>query len=296
MQAAPHQRHHGQRSRGHLGPVSCGKPDPALDLSLLVVIPKNSEGVRISANYKKLNHISSLSQLPIPRVDQVLDPLGKGRVFSVFDLISSSHQNTTHKDTVHLTAFGTPTGLYNWLVMRQRSSTSLGWFIKVINEVIEGVAQVAVYLDDFIVLDYDSTARVKKIRALFEGRREPKLKLSHSKARLGATDVICLGHSITPAGIPTNAEAVSSLVKLPMPKNLKQAGALMGTVGYYRKFLPNLFKRIRPLTALLRKGYDFTPAMEVIVRQILPELAAPPALIFLDWDTVADGPRPYHVY
>ena len=40
--------------------------------SPLVVIPKKSGGVRITVNYKKLNQISKLSQLSIPRVDQVL--------------------------------------------------------------------------------------------------------------------------------------------------------------------------------------------------------------------------------
>ena len=47
----------------------------------LVVILKKSGGVRITVNYKKLNKISSLSQLPIPRVDQVLDSLGNGGCF-----------------------------------------------------------------------------------------------------------------------------------------------------------------------------------------------------------------------
>ena len=53
-----------------------------------MVIPKKSGGVRSTVNYKKLNKISSLSQLPIPRVEQVLDSLGKGRMFSLFDLVS----------------------------------------------------------------------------------------------------------------------------------------------------------------------------------------------------------------
>ena len=63
-------------------------------------------------NYKKLNQISKLSQLPMPRVDQVLDSLGSGRVFFLFDLGSSFHQIKANKDTVSLTAFCTPTGLY----------------------------------------------------------------------------------------------------------------------------------------------------------------------------------------
>ena len=49
--------------------------------SPLVVIPKKSGGVRIAVNYKKLNKISSLSQLPIPRVDQVLDSWARDGCF-----------------------------------------------------------------------------------------------------------------------------------------------------------------------------------------------------------------------
>ena len=59
--------------------------------SLLVVIPKNSGGVRITVSYKKLNQIINLSQLPIPHVDQVLDSFGSSRAFSSFDLASSFH-------------------------------------------------------------------------------------------------------------------------------------------------------------------------------------------------------------
>ena len=80
--------------------------------SPLVVIPKKSGGVWITVNYKNLNQICSLSQLPVPRVGQVLDSLGKGRVISLFDFASAFHQSTAHIDTVHLTAFYTPTGLH----------------------------------------------------------------------------------------------------------------------------------------------------------------------------------------
>ena len=37
--------------------------------SPMVVIPKNSIGVKITVNYKKLNQISKLSRQPIPRVE-----------------------------------------------------------------------------------------------------------------------------------------------------------------------------------------------------------------------------------
>ena len=53
--------------------------------SPLVVISKKFGGVRITVNYTNLNQIGKFSQLPISRVDQVLDSLGSGRVFSLFD-------------------------------------------------------------------------------------------------------------------------------------------------------------------------------------------------------------------
>ena len=78
----------------------------------MVVIPKKSGDNRIAVNYKKLNKLSILGELPIPRVDEVLDKLGTGRIFSLFDLVSSFHQRTVHKDTIPLTAFCTPTRLF----------------------------------------------------------------------------------------------------------------------------------------------------------------------------------------
>ena len=103
-----------------------------------MVIPKKSGGVRITVNYKNLNKISSLSQLPIPRVTQVLDSLDKARVFSFFDLVSSFHQIASHKDTVPQTTFCTPAGLYELLVFPQGRSASPRWFVNVINEVTKG--------------------------------------------------------------------------------------------------------------------------------------------------------------
>ena len=139
-------------------------------------------------------------------MDQVLDSLGSDQVFYLFDLVSSFHQITAHKDTVPRTAFCTPTGLYKWLVMPQGSSASPGWFVKVFNEVIKNLKQVAAYLDDVIVFDSDPVAYVRTIFSLFERLRKHNLKLSPSKARLGATDANFLGQSISPADLRPNAE------------------------------------------------------------------------------------------
>ena len=114
-------------------------------------------------------------------MDQVLGSLLPGRVFFLFDWLSSFHQITAHKDTVPLTAFCTLTGLYEWLVMPQGSSALSGWFVKVINEAIKDLKQVEAYLDDVIVFDLDPVAHARTIRSLFECLR--KYSLKHSPRR-----------------------------------------------------------------------------------------------------------------
>ena len=182
--------------------------------------------------------------------------------------------------------------------MIQDSSASPGWFVKVINKVIKDFQQVAPYLDGVVVFDSDPIVHVQTSRSLFERFRNHNLKLSPSKARLGATDVKFLGHSILPAGLHPNAETLSALINLAMLTDVTQVRALMGGITYYRNGLPDLSKKPRPINSLLQKEVKFavTPDMEKFVREIQAELATPPILVSRNWDAVADGSRPFHVY
>ena len=65
----------------------------------------------------------------------------------------------------------------------------------------------------------------------------------------------------------------------------------MGPVEYCRNFLPDMSERIPPFTAL----FVLVPAMELLVRQILAEIAFPPILVFPDSNVVADGSCPLRV-
>ena len=42
--------------------------------------------------------------------------------------------------------------------------------------------------------------------------------------------------------------------------------------------------------------FTFTPGMKRIVRELLAELAAPPILVFPDWDAVIDKSRPFRLH
>ena len=143
------------------------------------------------------------------------------------------------------------------------------------------------------MFDSDPPAHVTTIRALFERPRNHNLKSCPLKAWLGATDADVLGYSVSPSSVHSNAAKASALILMPTPRDLTQLRSLLGGLSYYRKFLQELSGRIRPITAVLKEGvkFSFTPTMEVIVRDMLTELATPPVLVFSDRDAVEDSPR-----
>ena len=130
--------------------------------------------------------------------------------------------------------------------MPQGSSAAPGWFVKVINEIIKDLANVAAYLDDVIVFDSDPPAHILTIAGLFKKLRKHNLKLSPSKAKIGATDADFLGHTISPAGIRPNVSKVAALTKMPMPSDLKQLWSLFGGLSYYRIFSADMAKELGP--------------------------------------------------
>lgn len=262
--------------------------------SPLVVIPKKDGSVRITVNYKRLNALIEVDGQPLPRVDGILDSLYKGKVFSIFDLCSAFHQIVADPDTVPLTAFCTPTQLFEVLRMPQGANASPGWFVKVINKVVHGLERIKAYLDDVICFDEDPLAHVLNMLVFFGRLRQYNLKLSPGKARIGATQANFLGHTISPAGVAPDSEKVRALAEMPSPATVKQLRSLLGGLSYYRKFLPNLSVKLRSLNALLKQGVKFayTNNMKVIVKALLAVLSSSPTLVFPDWDAVADRSRP----
>ncbi|CAB1099587.1 unnamed protein product [Ectocarpus sp. CCAP 1310/34] len=231
--------------------------------SPLIVIPKKDGSVRITVNYKRLNALVDLDGQPLPRVDGILDSLYTGKVFSIFDLNSAFHQIVCDEDTVPLTAFCTPTRLFEWLPMPQGANASPSWFVKVINRVMHALERVLAFLDDVICFDEEPLGHVLNMIGLLQRLRQYNLKLSPGKARVGATHANFLGHTISPTGVSPDGVKVRALTHMPPPPNVKQLRSLLGGLSYCRKFLKIPATKVRPLNSLLKQGvpFKYTPGM-----------------------------------
>ena len=216
----------------------------------------------------------------------------------VFDLFSGFTQLTIHPDTIPLTAFCTPSGLYKWLQMPQGTAGAPTWFVSVMRLITNCLDNIRMYVDDAIGSNDYPAAHEATLATFFARLRLHNLKLSPNKTRIGAARVDFLGHVISQDGVSLNDEKIAALARMPMPRDIKQFRSLLGGLSYYHKFLPNMVKRVRLITALFKKGatFSFTPPVEEVVRAPLAELVAPPILVFPDWDTVIKKSRPFRLH
>ena len=158
-----------------------------------------------------------------------------------------------HSDTIPLTAFCTPNGLYEWLRMPPGAAGAPAWFVSVMRLVTAGPDNILMYLDA-IGPDDCPLHHVATLATFFARLRLHKLKLSPDKSRIGAARVVFLGHVILADGVRLNDARVAALARMPMPTDIKQLRSLLGGLSYYRKFLPNMAYHIRPVTALLKRA------------------------------------------
>ena len=240
----------------------------------MAITPKKSGGIRLTINYKTLNNISILGQRPIYRVDETVDKLGSGRLLPLFDLVSSFHQITVHKDTISFTAFCTLTRIFEWLFVPQGNSAAPGWFVKVINEVIKGLVNVAAYLDDVIVLDPDPSAHVLTITGLFRqcGNTAPSSR-RRGRRSVPPTRIF----SVTPS--PPWVFGPTPVKSLPLRKcrclqTSRNYGPFVTVYPTTGNVWQTVDKRIWLITSLLKQGvkFVFTPSMKTIVRTLFKQL------------------------
>ena len=87
--------------------------------------------------------------------------------------------------------------------------------------------------------------------------REAGLKLKPSKCNFFRKEVKFLGHLVSAEGIRPDPGNVEKIVNWPVPKNVTGVRALLGMGNYYRRFIRDYSKKMRPLTELTKDNVPF---------------------------------------
>ena len=252
---------------------------------LVLVKKKDDPNPRMCVDYRQLNKIIKQNSFPLPRIDDILDKIGKSKYFSTLDLKSGYWQVLVDEKDIEKTAFVTQKGLYEFTRMPFGISTCPQIFSELMAAVLEGLEDVAIpYLDDVIVLGESVEEHMKNLEIVFDRLRKHGLKMKLKKCEFFRVEVSYLGFIVSADGIKPDPSKVSAIQEMAPPTCVKEVRGFVGVVSYYRRFMPKLSALASPLYDLTKKNarFKWTSDCQTAFEKIKELIAAVPILAYPD--------------
>ena len=260
----------------------------AWNAPLLLVPKKDSNEGRMVVDFRKLNDVTIKQVFPIPRMDEILDQLGRSRYFSTLDLESGYHQVEIEECDREKTGFSTSYAHYEFTRMPFGLAGAPMTFQRLMNHVLTGLQglECFVYLDDIVVYGGNLAEHEARLRKVLQRLRQHNLKVKSQKCNFLRREIVYLGHKCTPQGClpdPSKSECVTSY---PIPRNKKEIQSFLGLVNYYRKFIPGAAYIALPLNRLIRKDaiFNWSTECQEAFEKLKSAIASPPVLSYPDFD------------
>ncbi len=190
----------------------------------------------------------------LPRIDESFDSLAGSKYFTKLDLRAGYWQVGIKEEDKHKTAFSVgPLGFYECQAMPFGLTSAPATFQRLMERCMGemNLKECLVYLDDIIIFSKTFDDHIQHLEAAFKRLERNNLKLKGSKCEFFKTSVLYLGHIVSQAGVETDPAKTESLKKWPIPKNIKQVRKFLGFTGYYRRYVKDYARIMKPLNDLL---------------------------------------------
>jgi hypothetical protein len=223
----------------------------------------------------------------MPLIDELLDELAGAKIFSKLDLRAGYHQIRLRPEDEEKTAFKTHQGHYQFKVMPFGLCNALATFQCVMNSVLAPYLRrfMLVFMDDILVSSPSLTEHIEHLTEVLKLLREAQLVIKFSKCSFACDSLEYLGHIISAAGVATAPRKTRTMMDWPLPATVTESRGFLGLIGYYRKFVRNYVVIAKPLTDLLKKSFEWTPAATDAFQALKHAMMSTPVLVLLDFSS-----------
>lgn len=161
----------------------------------LLVLKKDGSD-RIVVDYRKLNAVTKKDVYPLPRIDDILDSLGKAKYFTTIDITNAYWHVPMHEDSTEKTAFITPFGLFEWVVMPNGLTNAPATYQRAMNFALRDLIGSCcfVYLHDIIITSNTFEEHLEHLGLVLTQIQNHQLFANPAKCNLAMTFVTLLGH------------------------------------------------------------------------------------------------------
>ena len=247
----------------------------------IVVVRKADGGWRLCTDFRRLNQVTVPDPYPLPRIEDLLDRLGKAKYLTKVDMSKGYHQVPLAREAIPLTGFVTPFGHFCWRYMPFGLRNAPATFSRLVSKLLHGCETFCVaYLDDLLIFSETWEDHVKHLEMIFGKVRDAGLTLKLSKCEFAAAELDFLGHHVGLGKLQPREQKVLALLQFPRPTNRKSLQSYLGLAGYFRRFIPHFSEITAVLSDLLKKNtkYVWTDKCEQAFVDLKSRLATRPIL------------------
>ena len=145
------------------------RPSTSAWNSPIVLVEQKDRSIRLRVDYRCLNSITVSDAYPIPRLDAVVEKVGNSEYISSIDLSEGYWQIHLNEDTQKKSAFVTPFGLYEFVVMPFGMETAPSTFARLMDKLLEGADGFAdSYFDDVSVFSTGWHSHMEHLKGVFQ--------------------------------------------------------------------------------------------------------------------------------
>ena len=222
-----------------------------------ILVPKHDGGFRFCTDFRKVNDKTKSDSFPIPRIADCIDEIGNAKFVSTFDMLKGYWQVPLTQRAREISAFVTPSGLYQYKVMPFGMKNAPATFQRMVNKLVRDIDGCEGYIDDVVIFSDNWSDHIRQIERFFQIMREAKLTINLMKSEFGKATVKYLGHIVGQGQVRPLDAKIQTIVKYPIPTSRKELARFLGMAGYYRNFCLNFSDIAAPLTNLLSKKVKF---------------------------------------
>nr|GFA79491.1 putative reverse transcriptase domain-containing protein [Tanacetum cinerariifolium] len=234
------------------------------------------------------------NRYPLLGIDDLFDQLQGTCCFSKIDLRSRYHQLRVREEDIPKTAFRTRYGHFEFTVMSFGLTNAPAIFMDLMNRVCKLYLEkfVIVFIDDILIYSKLEEEHEVYVKTILDLLKKEKLYAKFSKCEFWLKVVQFLGHVVNRDGIHVDPSKVESVKNWKTPESSTKIRSFFGLAGYYRRFIENFSKIVKPLTLLTQKNktYVWGDKQDEAFRILKEKLCNAPVL------ALPDGPNDYVVY
>jgi len=186
------------------------------------------------------------------------------------------------------TAFRTRYGLYEFQVMPFGIMNAPSSFQDMMNHVFSDMLDVGVlvYMDDILVYAKNREEYDQIVREVLKRLQENGLTVVPEKYLWRLQQVEFLGYIIGVDGIKMSTENVEAVLQWKRPRNITEVQSFLGFANFYRRFIQDYSKVVRPLTELTKKeagkNWEWNTEAETAFKELKRRFIVAPILAHFD--------------